>query len=158
VTKYAWAIPTVAVLRRIAALGPIIEVGAGSGYWAMELVKLGADIIATDARAEGWVHSPEPHHPVATMDATSAVRTHGAGRALMLVWPSYDDPWSGQALEAYEAIGGRTVIYVGESRGGCTADDAFHERLAKSWTQEDIEIPQWYGIHDYLTIAKRVTP
>ena len=155
VAAYAWAVPTLAVLKRIAALGPLLEVGAGNGYWASELARLGVDIIATDARADGWQHSPEPHHPVRTMGAVEAVAELGRGRALMMVWPSYDESWAHDALVAHENAGGHALVYVGEGPGGCTADEAFHKRLETHWDCEDLDLPQWYGIHDYCSIATR---
>src|ERR1019366_9271626 len=34
IDHYAYAIPNDAALDRLASLGPIVEVGAGAGYWA----------------------------------------------------------------------------------------------------------------------------
>lgn len=53
IARYAEAIPTTAVIRRLAALGPIIEVGAGGGYWARLIQDVGGDMIATDAATPG---------------------------------------------------------------------------------------------------------
>ena len=48
VKKYAWAVPTEASIEAIAALGPIVEVGAGTGYWAWLLRQVGATVEAYD--------------------------------------------------------------------------------------------------------------
>ena len=52
VRKYAWAIPTEAVLATVAKYSPLIEIGDGTGYWAYLLAKLGADIICYDTHVE----------------------------------------------------------------------------------------------------------
>src|SRR5687768_14809752 len=46
--RYAHAIPTTQALRALLALGPILEIGAGAGYWARLLRDLGGDVIATE--------------------------------------------------------------------------------------------------------------
>jgi hypothetical protein len=45
---YSEAVPTTEALRALQALSPIIEVGAGRGYWARLLSELGCDIVASD--------------------------------------------------------------------------------------------------------------
>ncbi len=50
VSKYSWALPNEELLTEIASRSPIIEIGAGNGYWASLLSKKGADIIALCAK------------------------------------------------------------------------------------------------------------
>jgi hypothetical protein len=45
---YAWAIPDARALRILAALGPLVEVGCGKGYWARLLRDYGVDVVAYD--------------------------------------------------------------------------------------------------------------
>jgi len=45
---YAYAIPTHAALERISWYSPVLEIGAGTGYWASLLSKIGCDVIAYD--------------------------------------------------------------------------------------------------------------
>jgi hypothetical protein len=67
-----------------------------------------------------------------------------------MVWPSYDETWPTETLGAYE---GDTVIYVGEGRGGCTADDRFHQMLHDKWQlEETVAIPQYLGLNDRLEV------
>lgn len=59
--QYSEAVPTADAVRRLAALGSIVEVGAGGGYWARLIQDVGGDVLATDATATGtgtW--SPGP--------------------------------------------------------------------------------------------------
>ncbi len=71
---------------------------------------------------------------------------------LMLCWPPYDNSMAIEALRRYR---GKTVIYVGEGNGGCTADDAFDEELSTKWTLVDeLMIPQWRGLHDSVHVYR----
>ena len=47
--RFSWAIPNEEALDAIAAVGPIVEIGAGTGYWAWLLQKRGVDVVAYDA-------------------------------------------------------------------------------------------------------------
>ena len=46
--KYAWAIPDERALQILASFSPLIEIGAGRGYWARLLRDQGVDILAFD--------------------------------------------------------------------------------------------------------------
>jgi len=91
---------------------------------------------------------------IETMSALEAVRAH-PDRTLMFCWPSFDEPWPAGALQEYRNLGGKTVVFIGEGSGGCTGDDLFHELLECWWEEvEDYRIPQWEGIHDFLSVLK----
>ncbi|WP_280294628.1 hypothetical protein [Nocardia abscessus] len=55
-----------------------------------------------------------------------------------------------EALELFEARGGRRLIYVGEPKGGKTGDDAFFDRLSHSWTlaSQDAQFVSWWNLAD----------
>jgi hypothetical protein len=152
--EFSFAILTDAMVQALKQYSPLLEVGSGTGYWAYELRQAGADIVVTDpAPYSGIAYDPtkiwlEPER----IDATVAVSKY-PGRTLLMVWPSLERPWAHEALEAYE---GDALIYVGEGYGGCTADDAFHELLEARWTEtQQIDMPQWWGLHDYCAIYRR---
>ncbi len=163
VKRFAWAIPGEGALAAIAAHAPILEVGAGSGYWAYELAKRGVDIVATDPEPGPTQPAPDADHgyvfekawhPVVRMDGLAALKAH-PGRTLLLVWPCYSRPWSGEVLAAY---GGDVVLFVGEAVGGCTGDEQFHALLGERFDEErDVPIPQWWGIHDRLFVYRRAS-
>lgn len=187
--RYAWAVPNVAALDAIRDHSPggVVEIGAGGGYWAMELQRRGVDVLPFDpdppglsAEGNGW------HHGYAWTAVHEGDHTHAGlhpERTLFLCWPSYDDRWAAEAVQLYHAAGGRTVIYVGEGQGGCTGDDLLHTllngerpycwhggdedpcarcRTANAATQLylpklDLAIPRWSGIHDRLHVYERAT-
>lgn len=165
VFKYSWAIPGPAAVKKIAALSPIIEIGAGSGYWAYLLQEEGADVLAYDLHPPGSVPDEHPHNPWHSKQKpwTSVIHgdhsvVHGQGnRTLFLCWPPYEDPMAFNCLSAYMVAGGTTLAYIGESHGGCTGCDKFHQLLASDWKLvDDVDLPHWEGIHDYLSIYKRI--
>ena len=157
VKKFSWAIPNEEALATIAKYGPIVELGAGSGYWAYLLRARGVIVEAYDkdpptlgARKYGfnkmWTN--------VNVGDTSVLQYYSGGKhALMLCWPCYDDPFAFDALTAYK---GNTLIYIGESWGGCTGDDQFFRLLQNEWEcTETVDIPRWDGIHDSLFVYKR---
>ena len=170
VSLYAWAIPSEEAIRAIIECGPVVEIGAGSGYWASLIAQLGGDVVAYD-QYEPKANKDYPFEqgwfPVQKGGPEKAAEH--AERALFLCWPPYNDSFARECVDAYQ---GDTVIFVGEGRGGCTADDDFFrtmgesswdweneetlEPLSDEWERADeINIPQWDGIHDYLTIYHR---
>jgi hypothetical protein len=147
----AYAVPSRGALRAIVEAGPrIVEVGAGTGYWAALLAEAGAKVRALDngswklARARSWfaVEHGTPRD-LAAIDAD----------LLLLCWPPYDDSMASRALTAFR---GPRVAYIGEGEGGCTANQRFHDLLADRWRMvRDLSLPQWPGLHDRLTIYER---
>jgi hypothetical protein len=148
--KYAWAIPSDAAIATIAALSPIVEIGAGGGYWAKLLREAGADVVAYDV-APYKNHWVEGRWSGVHNGGPQMVGRH-PDRTLLLCWP----PMSEMAAEALKRYRGDTVAYIGEGAGGCTASDVFHARLERSFDcAETVAIPKWPGLHDYLTIWRR---
>lgn len=156
VGKYAWAIPCEAAIQAMLKIGPIVELGAGTGYWAWLLRKRGADVLAFDAEPppselNHWHKINDPWIKVERGKA--GVASDFADHSLFLCWPPYDDEFAADALKAY--LGNR-IIYVGENQGGCTAADSFFEALERDFVErETVNLPQFDGIHDYLTIYER---
>jgi hypothetical protein len=154
IKTHSFAILTSATIEALKPYGPMLEIGSGAGYWAMELRKAGIDVLATDKepgcdhyfKGKLWIDD------MLQVDAVTAVREYPR-RTLLTVWPSYQETWAAQALKVFQ---GEYVIYVGESAGGCTADESFHEVFATLEEDKEIDIPQWPGIHDYVSIRKNI--
>ena len=157
---FAYAVPTNAVLTSIAAAGSLVEIGAGTGYWATLLRERGADVVAYDHEVAGMAAPPpdggycDVTHPfgVVRRGGPEAAGRH-PDRSLFLCWPPYRSPMAANALAAWS---GRQVYYIGEGSGGCTADDRFHDALARDFTLTSVEaLPQWWGLHDALEVWAR---
>jgi hypothetical protein len=177
VKEFAWAIPNVEALvcihdvmkrRRVPRL---LELGAGSGYWAYELERLGGKVSKLDitcydlphqdefdaaGRRAGyyhftkqWYHVRRPKSPLVQQSRLMAAHNS----ALMLGWPNYASPFADHSLRDFT---GNTFIYIGEGPYGCTGDDKFHARVNREWRRiETVDIPQFSGIHDYMSVYAR---
>lgn len=156
VRRYAFAIPTDAALTTLAHYAPIVELGAGTGYWAFLLRSRGVDCVAYDSAPPDRVPNPNRFRPLTwtrvEQGDVDTLAAH-ADRALFLCWPSYRDPFASRALAAYA---GTTLLYIGEPPGGHTADDAFFAQLERGWVcVEQVALPNWPGTHDALTVYRR---
>lgn len=152
VRRYAWAIPNRAAVEAIASYAPIVEVGGGNGYWAYLLEQVGADV--TCYEADPPCSDEECWHEL-RRGGTEVLRG-GAfdDHALLVCWPPFYETMAADALAAY---GGDVLVYVGEGPGGCNATDEFFGRLEEGpWRlAEEIQIPQWPGVHDRLRVYER---
>jgi hypothetical protein len=156
--KYSWAIPTARVITKLARLGPIVEIGAGAGYWARLIVEAGGDIVAYDTyppdqRRNYYCDDAKlTYHPV-LLGGPEKAALHPE-RVLMLCWPPYQNNMASTSLKNYA---GDTLVYIGERKGGCTADRKFFEELERSWKQIGrCSLPQWHRMDDSLVIYQRI--
>ena len=152
VKKYAWAVPEPAAIHVIVGFArKIVEIGAGTGYWASLIAAAGGDIVAYDPQPyeNGWC---DGYWFDVHVGDEKAVLDH-QDRALFLCWPPYAEPVAENALKLYK---GNKVIYIGEGHGGCTGTDEFHDALGKDWQLiESVWLPQWEGLHDDVELYVR---
>ena len=92
---FSWAVPSETALALVARYSPLVEIGAGTGYWAHLLRERGADVVAYDiappATHENHYHSKrECFFPVQLGSDASVAGHHD--RTLFLCWPPYEDP------------------------------------------------------------------
>lgn len=168
VRQYSWAIADPSTLEFCVkhSDGKIVEIGAGTGYFAWCLAQLSVQVVAYD---EVLVDSGLNHYhmPVLQGRTTVPVRSwfpvlkggpdsaalHPAS-TLFLCWPPYRSDMATKCLRSYT---GNKVINIGEPPGGCTGDDEFHEILDKEWTLvAEHEMVQWWGLHDNCYVYRRI--
>jgi hypothetical protein len=166
IRRYSFAVPAeegLACLRRHA---PIVEMGAGTGYWARCLRDRGVDVVAYDEMGDQWRAYFRPQAVEETAPASAEpevwteVRKGGPerladhpDRTLLICWP---DPWTGMDEGSLRAYTGDLVVYVGElgDRGPGTA--GFRRLLREQWREvEQISVPQWDRCDDLLTVYER---
>ena len=136
-----FAVPNEAALQKLEDLSPIVQVGAGAGYWAALLQKRGVDVVAYDINPPGGnggenvffdVAYMDNIHPGSCTDIFGSNATLAQDRSLLLIWPNDPDPvdnpqfcggsecqgsqpvWDTDCLLSFMGAGGRRVIYVGE--------------------------------------------
>lgn len=159
--RYAWAVPSTEVILAIAAEGKIVEVGAGTGYWAHLLREAGARVDAYDRAPvlrNPWIDSTA-YFPVARGGPRRLLRLNDRGEyfyadwTLLICWPPYASSMMSETIRAFP---GNRLVFVGEGEGGCTGDDEGHRLLEEEWEEADwFPLPQWPGINDMATIYER---
>ena len=176
--KYAFGVPGNYALDCLARYEPLVEIGAGTGYWARCLRERGVDIVAYDVMGDSWrswfrpsivaeirrggtraiVARPHPKRaePVLWTDVLQGgpevLRRH-AERTLVLCWP---DPWSGFDEAALLAYPGEHVAVVGEPGEEGPGSEGFQARLRRSWSRiEAVPVPRWHSSKDRLFIYAR---
>lgn len=153
--RFSWSIPTEAALGLVGDHGPLVEVGAGTGYWAALLRDRGIDVRPTDADPAGSTYHRDGRTwtEVRRSSAVDAVRAW-PDRTLLICWPPPDDDTAGYA--AVRAYTGDTVLYVGGGADGPTGTARLHRELDLNWTVTDeLALPSWPGIPDRLTVWRR---
>lgn len=155
VKDYAWAIPNDAAIKLLVEYSPIVELGAGSGYWAHLVSKNGGDIVAYDKHPVGSKKADYTFNQKwfdVQVGHVVSIKKHSS-RTLFLCWPPYADDFALRCLRAYQ---GEFLISVDECLGGCVADEGYFEELEANWTLvKEIKIPTWRGIEDSMTLYQR---
>lgn len=155
---FSWAIPNEAALDLLARHAPLVECGAGTGYWAALLRSRGVDALAYDSAppgAENAYHrrTRRPWTAIGQLSSVNAARRHRS-RTLVLCWPPYDDDAASYA--ALRAYRGDTLIYIGEHEEGATGSVRFHRELRLNWTlAERLELPHWPRLRDAVGVYRR---
>jgi hypothetical protein len=143
---FAWGVPTAEAVALVAAhTDRLIEIGAGSGYWAWLMRQAGIDVLAVDSAP------PEAlWHPVARGD--ERLIDSAPGRDLFLCWPPYG---AGLASRALARFRGRHVVYVGEWGLGCAEPAFFADLTAAFEPVAAAALPQWRMRDDRMILFRR---
>lgn len=150
VNKYSWAVPTEPILNEILKYSPLIEIGAGLGYWASLLQLKGADILPFDDLS--WDHDGnKPWCEIKKGDYTE-INNHPK-RMLFLCWAPYGEDMAYNCVKTYT---GKHVLWVGEGQNGCNGTEEFHEYMTKNFKQIKVDMPpRWYNMWDSFVIFER---
>ena len=145
IEKYSWAIPDERVIPYLAEFDEIVEIGAGSGYWAHCVNDAGGRVMPYDINppdtpdlgGDAWVDVER----VNVFNMRDDVFKH----PILIVWPAVNE---GVATEVADR-GPPHILYVGETRGGCTAEDEFFDLLDERYGLiAKIQIPSYAGVND----------
>lgn len=159
IKKYAFAVPTFDILSIINELSPIIEIGAGNGYWAFMLSQLGCDILAYDryppdetvfpfAQFANNLWFEEQWYQVEKGDSTQA--GYYPNRALFLCWPEPHSTMAYEALQSYKKAGGKTVIFIGDMIA--CAEDKFYDELSQGTIQLKKQMWGYKYFNEFIAI------
>lgn len=145
--KYSFAIPNEEAIEEIVKYSPLIEIGAGSGYWAYLINKKGGDIITFDNKRREY----DKYWYNVNYGNTNKVKEYPE-RTLFLCWPENEDS---MGFDSIKNSISETVILIGE-KNGCTGSKGMDSLLRRNYTLEKhISIPQWMCNRDRLTIYSK---
>jgi hypothetical protein len=157
IRDWGYSIPCLEAVDALRGLGPVVEVGCGSGYWSALLRNAGLNVIATDAEAG---RSPYGFHigryaHAERMTAMEAISTY-PDRAVFCSWPTAESSWATEMVRAL-AIG-RSIALILHDGACMTGDAELAEILAASYErQQSVQIPQFPQVPDQLLIYRRIS-
>ncbi len=112
--RYSYVLPDDATLTMLAERGPLVEIAAGTGYWAQRLRALGVNVVALDQAPPDGDTANRYHAPTPTwtevLRGDHTVLAAYADRALFLCWPPRFSAL-GDCLSFYA---GKTVAVIGD--------------------------------------------
>ena len=115
-------------LKRLCpAFTSIVEIGAGIGWLGHWLRKYGIRVQASIDN-KTWPGFPQDRYLdiVQQIDSLDYLRLHPEVELFILSWPEEDD----LASRIWQALRpGQHLLYIGEDRHGCTANDVFFELI-----------------------------
>ena len=120
VRQFSWAVPSDGVIYDLTnRYKAIVEIGAGTGYWASLLKKAGAQVMPFDAHKPSDGHNPYNHRvewESIYEGGPDVLYKISPNMSLLLCWPPYNNPMGANCLKAFK---GSRVIYIGEDKWGC---------------------------------------
>jgi hypothetical protein len=130
--RYSYVFPDHRSLAELGTFGPLVEIGAGTGYWAFRLRALGVDIVAFDEAPPDGARPNRFHATTPTWTAVSTgdhtVLTQYSERALFLCWaPLFSS--LGECLAFYS---GNTVAVIGDGGHRTTRLSGLNERFTRT--------------------------
>jgi hypothetical protein len=129
----AWGIPNKEALEELAKYQPILEVGAGLGYWAKLLQDRNVEILPTDRDAPTLAHTK-----VTQVDTLHSIENRNY--TLFMCWVPEE-----AAIEVSRAYEGNTIIWVGEQI-----------KFPNFQLEKEITLPQWKGYEDSMQVFRRI--
>lgn len=154
--RYSYVLPEPGVLALLCSLSPLIEIGAGTGYWAYRLRQLNSDILAFDqnppVRAGANRYHPGAGTWTEVLAGDQSVLAAYPERTLFVCWP----PLYSSLANCLDFYVGNTVAWIGDP-GLRTAvplglDPAFEQVLAHSVRV----LEPWPGTKPTLTVWRRL--
>lgn len=150
IEEFGFSLPCSEALDVLERHAPILEIGAGSGYWSALMACRGIDVVATDPAIEKFKFETGRYFPIVSLQGKTAVRRH-SDRNVFCSWPSLTETWLRQAARAMRP--GRTLIVVRED---ATADERTWNYLEMAFRFiGDCRLPCWWGLHDRIEIWKK---
>lgn len=146
VREYSFAIPNDEAISTIVYYSPIIEIGAGSGYWAKLISEAGGDIVAVDNKCKKDFFQKE-HYP--TINGDERQIDNYPGRTLFMCWAEEGDT-AYKIIDRFMKNNGQVMIIIEE---GCTGGIGKRQEFFE--IEKTVVIPNWIYIRDTFTVWRR---
>lgn len=133
----------------------ILEVGAGSGFLSSCLKDKGLQVTAVDKAVQRNSYGfKKKYCEIIEDDAKTFLRKNkDFYDVVYMSWPDYESNFAHDVLKSMTK--GQTLVYIGESYGGCTGNDLFFDLLEQKTillegkTQKFQKYTScWPGVHD----------
>jgi hypothetical protein len=113
--RFSYVLPDPQLLHVLRGLAPLVEIGAGTGYWALRLRQMKTDIIAIDqcppGRRRTNRYHPKAHTWTTVLEGDQTVLGAHSDRTLFVCWPPLFSTL-GDCLSFYA---GDTVAWLGDT-------------------------------------------
>lgn len=163
---FAFSVPTaealdaVAEATKMAGDGGVVEIGAGSGYWAGLLRARGVPVEAYDWKPpDNGVRNMYFTHTYTTVLEGSVEKLAGKNKhVLLLVWP-FNEEESAHAFdaEALAAFEGDVVVHAGDLESTINTSLAFADMLRARFEEvRRVSLPSWPHHVDVLSVWRRM--
>jgi hypothetical protein len=137
--RYAFSIPDRNAIDFLLRFSPIVEIGAGTGYWAAMVHQCGGEIACIDKDP-----APPPlFYPV--LQASHRIVRHHFGKTLLVAWPNMQIAERDEMMSYYR---GEMFLYIGET------DCEFWD---PKWQIMESIVPEirWYGCNDIIALVRK---
>lgn len=137
----------------------VIELGAGTGWLSHLLQNKNIDIQPIDLYHidKNDYNFYQYHTNVLNISAQDYLAQNKNYDCILMSWPNYGTDFAAQSLDLIPK--GKQLIYIGESCGGCTANDRFFDLLDARCLLNEEKTSQlqkfttrWSGLHDDIYI------
>lgn len=163
-TNYSvWGIPckeAVEDIKQEVGDWQVLEVFGSPGLLSYFLSLANVNVHCTDLypgiHYMAGLDTVQTYYEIEQIGATDAVKKYPQAQYILMSWVPYLSSIAYPALEQMHT--NQRLIYIGEPKGGCTADLATYQALEANFTK--IKFLNWYNppsIHDRCTIYERTT-
>jgi hypothetical protein len=157
---YSFATPSTRAITELMQYCPLVEIGAGTGYWA-HLVRSRGGVVhcfdkdppsATGSCRANAYHGRSRQWAAVSRGGAECASQLGSRGALFLCYPPPDSDMAAAAVRAFQ---GKHICYVGEWSGD-TGTKAFEKLLLEQFVCiNNIQLPNWIDTCYSLTVWRR---
>jgi hypothetical protein len=156
IDTFSLAIPCAEAVQALAAMSPLLEIEAGTGFWSRLVSREGADVMAvvSDPAARSGVHGR--YFPTENATGEEAVGRNPE-RNVLMVWPDLARSWPSLVAKALRP--GRQLALISEGKDGRTGRAEFFGALHTEFRLvQSVVIPVFPGLGDRLEIWQKLDP